>query len=255
MLWKDSNNKEEFMKINLPVVIIKMSFSVIIAMWLLGCATKTVTAAGNQETYTYTVSEYNKIRIEGNCEIHYYSAPSNTVILAIQPNLYEHYVVEVINSELIVRPKRNIRFTGRKHPVLTVSTPALNQLTVSGASDFIAHDKIISDSLNIRISGVVNGKAELDTDKLAIGISGSGKFDLSGRADTVDLELSGAGELNAFSLISQEVSVTLSGASKVRVNCSELLRIKASGAATVEYRGSPRINQNTSGAVTIRMID
>jgi len=243
------------MKRNLPALIIKLIISVIIVVWFLGCAAKTVTAAGNQETYTYTVSEYNKIKIEGSCEIHYYSAPSNIVTLAIQPNLYEHYVVEVINSELIVRPKTNIKFAGRKHPVLTVSTPALNQLAVSGASEFTAHDKIVSDSLNIRISGVVNGKAELDTDRLLINISGSGKLDLSGRADTVDLELSGTGELNALSLLSQEVSVVLSGASKVRVNCSELLKIKASGTATVEYKGSPRINQDTSGAVTIRMVN
>jgi len=38
-------------------------------------------------------------------------------------------------------------------------------------------------------------------------VSGAGSFELSGKADIAEIELSGTGELNAFSLQTREASV------------------------------------------------
>jgi hypothetical protein len=86
-------------------------------------------------------------------------------------------------------------------------------------------------------------------------MSGAGSFELSGRADNAEIELSGAGELKAFSLQIREASVALSGAGTIRINCYEKLSVDASGAGTVEYRGSPSLSLNRSGVVGIRKVD
>jgi len=215
----------------------------------------TVTGRGNPEKYEFQVGQYNGIKVDGFYNIHYHAAPSDIVTLEIQPNLLEYFVVEVRDGDLVVRSTRRINFGSRRGPVLTVSTPVLNRLTIDGASTFTAHDKITSDSLTLVLRGAGSGTAELDVENLSANISGAGKIELSGRAATADLNLAGAGDLNALSLQTQDATINLSGAGSIRVNSSDSLSINANGAGSVLYRGSPRISQNTSGVVSIRQVN
>jgi hypothetical protein len=225
-----------------------------------GCVVVNFTDAGSvsgkgvPEKYDINVGEYNEIKIEGNCEIQYYAAPSNTVTLEVQPNLREYFVVKVENGELIIRITKRISYSN-KPPVLTVSTPTLNSLSIEGICTFNANDKIKADTFNLEINGAGSGKAELDVNCLKANMSGAGSFELSGKADNAEIELSGAGELKAFLLQIREASVDFSGAGAIRISCSEKLQIDASGAGTVEYRGSPSLSLNTSGPVSIRKAD
>jgi hypothetical protein len=214
-----------------------------------------VSGTGVPEKFEINASNYNRIEVEGNCEIQYYAAPSNTVTLEIQPNLREYFVVEVKNSVLIIRTTKRISYNSGNHPVLTVSTPVLNSLTITGMCTFIANDKIRTDTFNLEISGAGSGKAELDVNSFKANMSGAGSLELYGKADNAEIELSGAGELKAFSLQIREASVDLSGAGTIRINCSEKLSVVARGAGTVEYRGSPSLSLNKSGTVSIRKVD
>jgi len=214
-----------------------------------------VSGKGTPEKYTITVGEYNGINIEGLCEIQYYAAPSNTVTLEVQPNLREYFVVEVENGELIISTTKRISYNSSKAPVLTVSTPALKSLIITGACTFKTIDKIKTDTFNLEISGAGEGKAELDVNSLKTNMSGAGSFELSGKADNAEIKFSGAGELKASSLQIREASVNFSGAGAIRINCSEKLSIEARGAGLVEYWGSPSLSLDTNGPVRIKKGD
>jgi len=217
---------------------------------------RAVSGKGVPEKYEIYTGEYSGIRVEGLCEIQYFAAPSNTVTLEIQPNLRDYYVVEVQNGELIVRSTRRINYSGKSlAPVLTVSTPALNSLAIAGMCIFKTNDKIKGDAFNLDIRGAGDGKAEFDVNSLKASMAGAGDFEFSGKADIAEIDLSGAGKLNAFSLQTREASVVLSGAGTIRISSSEKLSIKASGAGTVEYKGSPSLSVNTGGLVSIKKAD
>ena len=211
--------------------------------------------AGRRETYEFKVGEFNRVKIEGFFDTRFYSAPSDTVKLEVQPNIMEYYSIEVIDGELIVRTTRSISFGFNNSPILTISSPKLDRITFEGVGSFTAYDKITADSLTFIFTGAGNGKAELDTDFLSAEISGTGKLELSGRANTANLELSGTGELSALRLQTNDANIDLSGTGTIRVSCSENLRINADGVGTVEYRGSPRVNINKDGLVTIRQVN
>jgi len=213
----------------------------------------TVSGKGDREKYEINVGEFNRIKVEGNCEIRYYAAPSNIVTLEVQSNLREYFVVDVQNNELIVRTTKNISKSST--PVLTVSTPALNSLTISGECTFNANDKIKTDTFILTISGAGEGKAELEVNNLKANISGACSFELSGKADNADISMSGAGEFKAFSLQVREATVGFSGAGAIKINCSEKLSINANGAGSIEYKGSPSISLNKNGLVSIKKVD
>ena len=217
--------------------------------------TDALVGKGAPEKYEITVGEYNRISAESVCEIQYYAAYSNTVTLEVQPNLREYLVVEVKNGELIINTTKRISYNSGKTPVLTVSTPVLNSLILDGTCTFKANDKIKADTFNLEISGVGVGQAEIDVNSLKADISGVSRFELYGKTDNAEIELAGAGELNASSLQAREASVDLSGAGTVRIYCSEKLFIRASGAGMVEYKGSPSLSLDTNGPVKIKKAD
>jgi hypothetical protein len=214
-----------------------------------------VSGKGATEKYVINVGEYNGIKIEGLCEIQYYAAPSNTVTLEVQPNLREYFLVEVENGELIVSTTKRISYNSNKAPVLTVSTPALSSLTITGVCTFKTIDKIKTETFNLEISGAGEGKAELDVNSLKTNMSGAGSFVLIGKADNAEIKFSGAGDLKASSLQIREASVNFSGAGTIIINCSEKLSIEAKGAGSVEYIGSPSLSLDTNGPVRIKKVD
>ena len=214
-----------------------------------------VNGRGDPESFEFRVDEFNRVRVDGHIEIHHYAAASDTVKLEIQPNLLEHFIVEVKDDELVVRSTRNINFNSSKRPVLTVSAPVLEGLTITGAFDFTAHDKINSDSLRLNLSGAGTGRAEVDVGSLSVNVIGASNFVLSGLADTADIVLSGASDLDALTLQTREAAIRLSGASSAGISSSESLMVNASGAGSVTYRGSPSLNLNTSGPVSVRKVE
>jgi hypothetical protein len=243
--------KKISLTICIAIIAINVSGCVLINIGNLG----SITARGNHEIYEINVGSYKAIKITGACDIRYYSAPSDTVTLAIQSNVREYYIIEVINYELIVRTTRNISFGSDNIPVLTISTPSLNKMNLSGAGTLTTYDKMNTHSFDMKMNGAYNGNAEFDVERLSVEIAGAAKIDLSGRADTANFRLLGASEVNAFSLQTQNAAVDLAGAGTIRISCSDELTINASGASTIEYRGSPRINQNISGAVRVRQVN
>ena len=216
---------------------------------------QTVTGTGDLESYEIKVDEYHRIRVSGFCNVRYYASSSDTVTLEIQPNLRDYIEVASNGSVLVIETKRGYSINTSKTPVLTVYTPVLNRLDISGAGSFTAYDTIIGDSFSVNLSGAGSGKAELAVDSLSIQISGAGSFDLSGRADSADFEMSGAGSLSALSLNTREAKVRLAGAGTVKVHCSGNLRIDASGVGTIEYSGSPSVDLSKSGMVTVRQVN
>jgi len=237
-----------------PLLVLCFSSCVVVSFM----HTDAVAGKGAPEKYEIKVGEYNRIKVEGGAwEIQYYSAPSDTVTLEIQPNLREYFAAEVINGELIVRNTKRINFYSKKSlfPVLTVSTPALSSLTITGACNFKTIDKIKTDTFKLEIRGAGDGKAELDVNSLKTNMSGAGSFELFGKADNAEIKFGGAGELIASSLQIREASVNFSGAGTIRINCSEKLSIEARGVGLVEYKGSPNLNLSTNGPVSIRKVN
>jgi len=219
---------------------------------------------GKQEVYTFLVGEYSGIHINGYCDVNYYSAPSDAVTLKVQPNLLEYFVIEVVDDILYIRTTKRINFGSWQNPLVTVSVPVLNSLTIDGfggaggfgsTSTFTAVDKITSDMLQILIRSAVTSRAELDVEYLYVNVFGASKLELSGNANNANIRVSGAAELNALALQTSDTVIDLSGAGTIRVSCSDNLEINAEGAGTVEYRGSPRLNQKTGGVVTIRQLN
>ena len=213
----------------------------------------TVTGTGEREKYEIKVGDYTELEVDLYCDVEYYSAPSGSVWIEIQPNLREHIKIEEKNGVLTINATKNINITG-KAPVVTVSNPNLCKLTLAGAGELTTHDKISADSFTLKISGAGNGEIELDAREFNVNMSGAGDYRLKGTADKAGFVMSGAGMFDALALQAKDADVKMSGAGIVKVYCTGNLKVDASGVGAVEYKGSPAANINKSGLVTVKSV-
>lgn len=104
------------------------------------------------------------------------------------------------------------------------------------------------DSLDV--SGAANVTAtDLDSEDLAIDSSGASKIKLSGRTGKLTVDVSGATKIDAEDLKAVDAFVEASGASHVNVNVTGDLKTDASGASRIVYTGDPaNIATKASGA-------
>ena len=74
-------------------------------------------------------------------------------------------------------------------------------------------------------------------------------MNIEGTSNLFNIEASGASEINAFGLVSQDLKADISGASTLNITINKTLDVVASGASTVNYRGNGKVvSEDVSGA-------
>jgi hypothetical protein len=66
------------------------------------------------------------------------------------------------------------------------------------------------------------------------------------------VQLSGAGDIDAFDLLADNVEIDMSGAGGARVNAKNKLDVSISGVGSVRYRGEPEVHKNISGLGSLK---
>jgi hypothetical protein len=109
---------------------------------------------------------------------------------------------------------------------------------------------------NIEISGAGAVEAiAIDTPFLGVTLSGAASVYVEGWAERQDVVISGAGSYQAVNLESSDVTLSVSGAAVAVVNARDYLEAHVSGAGVVEYTGNPAVTLDVSGAGVVRWID
>jgi len=103
----------------------------------------------------------------------------------------------------------------------------------------------------------VSGGAEIDakgllTDSLSIAVSGAGDIRITGETKDLKIAISGAGNFDGEGFKSKDASVSISGVASAKVAVSDLLDVHVSGAGDVEYIGDPKVTQEISGAGSVK---
>ncbi len=133
-----------------------------------------------------------------------------------------------------------------------VSFKSLDKLSASGACDVRVTGTIKADELKIDISGASNFRGDIDVMSLTIDQSGASDATITGKANTVVAGASGASDLKAFGLQTQNCRAHASGASDIKISVSKELNAHASGASGISYKGEPEIREkHASGASSV----
>jgi len=125
------------------------------------------------------------------------------------------------------------------------------EIEISGSGNSDAHD-LIAVEASVRIRG--SGDAEVyATGSLDARVSGSGNLRAEGEVDVLEVQTSGSGDIDASKVVAREVYAKTSGSGNIRVQAIESLEARTSGSGDINYFGEPEhISRRSSGSGDIQ---
>ena len=134
-----------------------------------------------------------------------------------------------------------------------ISLVNVNEIKATGASDIKIEGQLKSSSLKLDLRGASDLKGELIVEgSFDAHLSGASDMNISGSANDMKIDASGASDVKAFDFKSSTCVVNASGACSVHITVDKELSARLSGASSVSYKGSALIRDiKTSGASNI----
>lgn len=173
-------------------------------------------------TQQYDFVDFDKIDIGGVYEIDVAVGGDFSVEISGSPEEMARVEASVENGELVLGEERQVRVKRgwRNHGLTAViSMPSLTAIDVAGVVD-----------------GDVTG---ISADQFDAGLSGVGDLDLEGSCVSLNVHVSGVGELNAKGLECENVEVSVSGVGDASVYASQSVDASVSGIGSISIYGSP----------------
>jgi phage shock protein PspC (stress-responsive transcriptional regulator) len=135
-----------------------------------------------------------------------------------------------------------------------ISLPELNSLSLSGAAEARFQDWSAA-RIAFDFSGASKCTFDGEADEVEVDLSGSSELNLQGLGKRLEADLSGSTALKAMDFNIQEADLSLSGASAATVHAQDRLKVNASGASHVRYKGNPETDFNHGRAARVQKSD
>lgn len=241
------------------------------------------TAVFAQSRETRNVSTFTKISFRVPGKLYLRQGAVQKVEIEGDKDVLREIETEVDGSKLIIGKEGkwfDWNWNNDNHRVnVYVTVKDIEGISVSGSGDFIGETKIVSNDLDLNVSGSgslkvdvevsgdleadVSGAGDIDVkgkcrdfnsdvsgsgkvqlnvaiDNVAdFGVSGSGKIYANGSASRVKTSISGSGKVLAADLQANSCEVRISGSGDVEINVKDQLDANISGSGSVSYRGNP----------------
>lgn len=192
--------------------------------------------------------DFKNISFTGNAKIYIFPSDETKVEAAYPAGLEENgFRIEIREGEIEISVPKPTNFRADNFELKVYAN--IEEIEISGG---IAIEMNAEASQKIELD--VKGGTDIyiynmDTSATEIDIDGAASIDLSGKTEMLDIELAGAGAIDAKSLVCKKAEVKISGAGSASVSVIEELLADVDGVGTLEYYGDP-ILKNISGGLT-----
>lgn len=205
------------------------------------------------------VANFQSVVVRGPFKVYYSSDPETQVaVSAKDSDTRDRITTKVTNGTLYISLDDNgVKWWGgNKEFKIYITAPKLNSLIASGAVNIIVVDVLKSSNLSLNLSGASDFSGKIDCTEIKANLSGASDTKISGVAEKIGLVCTGASSFKGSDLKVSEADLVATGASSIKIHVKETLRAKASGASSIQYKGAPRVyNQSASGASSIKNAD
>lgn len=208
---------------------------------------------GNIKTDERAVASFKNLRVSASLNVYLSQGEIKPIRIEGDENLLPYIIVEQDGDDLVIRNREGFNLDGSQELKVYVTAPVFHTVSLSGAGDIIADNKITNpDELDLRLSGAGDIKMELDAPKVDANISGVGSLYLKGQAKDIDMNISGAGSAHCYDLLAENTRVGISGVGDAEVYASVKLDAHVSGAGSVDYKGNATdVTQEVSGVGSV----
>ena len=208
--------------------------------------------SGRTTTERRPMTNFTAIDLRGVGRVTVTLGNQEGLIVEAEDNLLPQISTTVSNGTLVLELK-NARPT--RPVVYQVSARQIRALSASGSGE-IESPGVSGDALQTNQSGSSTFRLpRLSVQELQSTMAGSSALEANGTAARLRLKADGSGKLSGRDLQVRDADLDFSGSGNAVLRVSETLKVRISGAGSVEYLGNPRVDQQITGAGTVRRVE
>ncbi len=182
-----------------------------------------IKGSGTLETREFDLANFDDISVGGAFDVEIQFGNSQHVTVTIDDNLWDNLELKVTGGRLVVDWDKSCQPDGDCRLELVVTS--LKAMSISGAAD-------------INIAG-------FQGETFKFQLSGAADLEMNGAVENLEIQVSGAGEIDTRDLKARHVKVRISGAGNANITASESLDAKVSGVGNIRYWGDPTEKKTT----------
>lgn len=229
----------------------QLSALLLVSILVIFCTScEKVIGEGPTITENRSNTNFSSVASSVSADVYYEQSPDFKVEITAQQNILDVIETHVVNDELVIKFKNNVRIKRHENIAVKISSPVTHGLRISGSGNLIVNGSITTTDMVLGLSGSGNINVHtLNSTSLQAAISGSGNITiLNGSGTTEKLTISGSGNMDLINIEASAVNTKTSGSGEMRVNATKTLDVTISGSGSVIYRGNPLINTQISGS-------
>lgn len=216
-----------------------------------------VTVINDKNAEPRKVSSFHGVRISSAFDVIIKQGNEEAVVVSASEEKYRSRIkTEVVDGILrITYDNEGVWKWNSENKKLRayISVKNIDKLDISGATDVKIDGVLKGANLKVDLSGASSLKGAVAYESIKIDQSGASDSKLSGTVKNLDVEVSGASDFNCFELVAYNCRAEASGASDVFVTVNNDLKVNASGASDVQYKGTASISDfKTSGSSSLK---
>lgn len=202
-----------------------------------------------------SVGDFNKVEAAFSGNVEFAQHASKSVTVKAADNLQSYIITEVKGSTLILKTKPNVNIKGGSVTIY-VSNPSMTGATISGSGNFNFTTDINTTSLDLRVSGSGNiFVSKIAAANLETEITGSGDVTIDGGTVAAqEIRITGNGNYRSQQMRSEQAKVKVSGSGEAKLWADNKLDVQISGSGDVWYTGNPSVNTSISGSGKVRKL-
>ncbi len=215
-----------------------------------------VPGSGNVQTETRDTGAFEAVAFEYPADITIQQGEKDTVVIEAEDNLLQQLSTEVTSGKLTIKTlvtDWKTRVNPTKPVKITIAMQNPKEIEFAAPVGTVRVDGLRTETLKLVLSGA--GQATVSGIEVGLldgVLSGAGDIQVSGTTNETKLILSGMGNFNAADLKSKKATVELSGTGDATVRVETELVATVSGAGSVNYFGTPRVEQKVTGLGAVR---
>lgn len=227
---------------------------VLFAFAVLGL-TALLSSAPSIVTKSVEVGPFDSIVAKGKFDVKYIPGDQSVKVCGPE-NSVKKFKVEVTEGVLTIESAKTSFIKG-ENLVVYISTPSLASIRIEGAGDFKADRGIVSENLNLNVSGAGNIEVKsLEVEDVKLSINGAGDIEVKGAdCKSIDVVVNGAGDVSLEGVECKSFTANMNGAGSVAVAGQALegnLVLNGAGSIDVSNFKCGNLNSKINGLGRIK---
>ena len=222
---------------------------------LLALASLPVAAATPTAQRNYSVSGFDRIRIDGPYRVDLRTNVAPYARASGTAASLDDVSIKVEGRTLVVRSGAGgwggYPGEGRGPVTIEVGTHDLQAAYINGAGA-LAVDRVkgLGFEMSIQGSGIASVD-DVEVDQMKIGVSGAGTVRMAGRVGKLTGTIRGTSNFDADRLAVKDAVIGAEGTSTVRTQVTNSAKVDATGLASVTLTGDPACTVNAKGSASV----